>query len=128
MNYEVTRRVAPGLNEIPFMKQVWSPQVLARDPGLPDKPFKNTNAVTAASVAPAKFRFLADEAENIIAFLREAGRETAIDEIFDVEGAIAALESGEALKSTVNAKTIFSCLAIAFRLLDEGVPPEDRLS
>ena len=127
LNYQVIRRLAPELNAIPYMKQVWSPLVLALDPDLPDKPFPNTQAVSAASVAPAQYRFLADEAENITAFLRQANRETAIDGIFDVGGAVAALQSGEALKSTVNAKTIFSCLAIAFRLLGKGVPPQDRL-
>lgn len=128
MNYEVMQRLAPELNAIPYMNQVWSPLVRAKDPDLPEGSFPVTRTVAATSVAPAQFRFLADEGANIADFLRRAHRTTDIDGIFDVAAAVAALENGEALKSTVKAKTIFSCIAIAYRLLGEGVPPEDRLA
>ncbi len=125
--YEVMRRTAPELVKIPFMKQLWSAEVLKRGPDLPTESFKTSQAPTSQSVAPAQFGFIADQTAAIGAFLRDAASKTALDQIIDVERTIKCAHDPELMKVTVNAKGVYSALSIAHTLTGKRRPARDKV-
>lgn len=128
LNYEVMRRTKPELNMIPFLKQVWSQEVLRRNEKLPKASYKTISIATSKSVAPRQFDFIKYEADNIELYLRDAMHYTDIDSIVNVDRAIKYMRDSEEMFSTVKAKAIFSCLALAITLLGHTSMPRDQVA
>jgi hypothetical protein len=127
-HFEVMRRTAPALAQVPFLDDTWSPLVAATSPiPLATAPYPVAVQPTLRALSRPKWDFLEVEADAIVDLLREADRTTDLGAVCSV-GAVEHAIGTTDLLGAGKVKQIFSAIGIALALLDRTEPSIDRLA
>jgi len=125
-HFEVMRRAAPELVQVPFLGDTWGPSIAATSPvDLPKEPFPVQLAPTEQVLHGSKWRFIEAESDRICEIFSEAERETRMGDICDLATLRTAVRA-DGLKGG-EVKELFSSIGVAIALLGRAEPAIDVL-
>ncbi|MGH9026048.1 MAG: hypothetical protein ACRDWD_08025, partial [Acidimicrobiia bacterium] len=128
-HFEVMRRAAPELVVIPFLNDVWAPE-LATDSSIefPSDPYPTTVKPTARVLTKTRpaWRLLERESKPIVRLFKDARRSTDIGAICDMAKLKRVAGNSGRLSKSAQVKQLFSAIGVALTLLNRAEPVLDR--
>lgn len=127
-HYEIMRRAAPALVELPFLGKTWDRRLWERASrdglSIAKEPYRSTRAVTSENLVAWQWFFLDNEWDTIFASLLDEQNSPVFD-VLQRSRLEMLREQGLPAKSPVAAKAVFSALAMNIRLLRKWKPVRD---
>jgi hypothetical protein len=122
LHFEVMRRTANELLQVPLLNDVWAPELASESLGLPSEPFRLDTQVSARTLRSRRWDFLAAEHEAIGQLFEDADRETDMGAVCDLQKLKRIVRSRGELRN-IEVKAVESSIAVAIALLgrDEAV-------
>jgi hypothetical protein len=125
-HFEVMRRAAPELVALPFLNDVWAPEIAATsEMDLPREPFPAVVEVPARAMTPWQWRFLESQSKEITRLFKDAARETEMGTICDMRRLRRVARRSDQLEKLVDAKALLSAVLVALTLLERTEPVLD---
>jgi hypothetical protein len=116
LHFEVMRRAAPELVNVPFVNDTWSPRIAANAAvDLPDKPYPTKTKATARVLASWQYLFLEKQRREIEQLFDEAARNTDMPSICDLDKLKTRLRTVTSIKR--GPLQMFTCIGVAIALL-----------
>jgi hypothetical protein len=126
LHFEVMRRTAPELLEVPIINDVWAPDIARESPvKLPVEAFPAGMQVRGRTVRSRRWAFLEAERDAIEQVFEDADRQTEMGEICNMEKLKAVVRRRDDLRN-IEVKAIESSIAVALALLGRAEPVLDR--
>ena len=128
-HFEVMRRAAPELIAVPFLNDVWAPEIAAESPiELPRDPYPTKVKATTRALTEARpaWKFLESESEAIEKLFKEAARHTALGTICDMRRLKRIARHSARLERSRDVKELFSSIGAALTLMDRVEPVCDH--
>jgi hypothetical protein len=129
LHFEVIARAAPELLRIPFLNDVWAPEIVAASKiDLPTEPFPTPAKVTAQALRPTQWLHLEQEAEAIERLFDAAAAETDMAAVCDLDALMRLVHEPAVLRRKGAARELYSCIGVALTLLGRGEPVVDDVA
>jgi hypothetical protein len=129
LHFEVIARAAPELLSVPFLNDVWAPEIVAASElELPTEPFPTPAKVTARALRPTQWTHLEQEADAIERLFDAAAAETDMPVFCDLEKLQRLVHEPATLRRKGAARELYSCIGVALTLLGRTEPVADRLA
>jgi hypothetical protein len=125
-HFEVMRRAAPELVAVPFLNDVWAPEISADSTiELPREPFPTAVEASARTLKTWQWRFLEHQGKAISRLFKDAGRNTDIGTICDMRKLRRRVRHRE-LERVIDAKAVLSAIVVSLALLEQAEPVLDH--
>jgi hypothetical protein len=124
-HFEVMRRAAAELVLIPFLNDVWAPELAASSSlDLPQSPFPMTVKPTGRAIHPGNpgWRFLETERRAIDRLFKEADKRTEMGSVCDMKKLRRYARSSRPLTKFGEIREIVGAVGVALTLLDAAEP------
>ena len=122
-HFEVMRRAAPELVAVPFLNDAWADEIVATsDIEVPREPFPTAIEASARTMKTWQWRFLNTQGRQIAHLFKDAARCTDMGGICNMRKLRRLAQHGDRLERVVDAKSLFSAVAVALALLQRAEP------
>jgi hypothetical protein len=125
LHFEVMRRTAHELLEVPVLNDVWASEIVSKSPQLPTEPFPSDGQVSARTLRSRRWDFLETERDAIEQLFEDADHNTGMGSICNMEKLKAIVRARRELRN-IDVKAVESSIAVAIALLGREEAVFDR--
>ena len=120
-HFEIMRRAAPELVVVPFLNDVWAPEIAADfEIELPREPFPTAIEASAHTLKAWQWRFLEHEGKAIASVFKDADRSTDMSTICDMRKLRRRARRAGELERVIDAKAVLSAIVVSLALLGQA--------
>ncbi|MFL6241781.1 MAG: hypothetical protein ACJ73V_01995 [Acidimicrobiia bacterium] len=126
-HFEVMRRAAPELVAVPFLNDVWAPEIAAdAKVELPREPYPTAVKPSAHTLKSWQWKFLESQSNAIARLFKVAARDTDMGTICNMRKLRQLARHSDRFKRVIDAKAVLSATMVALALLERAEPVLDR--
>jgi hypothetical protein len=126
-HFEVMRRAAPELVAVPFLNDVWAPEIAAdSEIDLPREPYPTAVEASGRTMKTWQWRFLNTQGKTIAALFKDAAHNTDMGAICDMRKLRRIARRSDQIKRVIDAKAVLSSILVALALVERVEPVLDR--